>query len=173
MGNVESQDMRERFEECAFAQRFLRSIKKVGKGQFPFRSEGCPPKHEFCQRNPDDTYQDPTLDAMWSAWRQAYTEATNAASDHSGCHDLVCNGSRQHQRGEPGHSCSCYSRAERECEERQRLRDGIRRLLAIVDHEIRPPHEGPCTPESNCDGDCASWYHLCMDLEELRKLASE
>ena len=62
---------RSRFEERAFGQRFLRGVKKTDpNAQFGFTVD-CPPMDEFLRRHLDGDYIDPTLDAMWWAWRAA------------------------------------------------------------------------------------------------------
>jgi hypothetical protein len=41
---------------------------------------------------------------------RAEVERLKTQATHDQCHDLVCNGSRQHPRGVKGHSCSCRGR---------------------------------------------------------------
>lgn len=33
------------------------------------------------------------------------------------------------------------------------------------------PHQGPCTPESGCDGLCMEWSAACALIEKLREAA--
>jgi hypothetical protein len=62
---------RERFEERAFNQRFLMSIRKVGSGCMTFMSVDCPHMEDFVTRKEDGTYVDDTHNAMWWAWKTA------------------------------------------------------------------------------------------------------
>ena len=61
---------REQFEERAYSQRFIRSIEYVPGNPLGFRSD-CPNLAEFVKRDLKGDYIDPTLDAMWWAWRAA------------------------------------------------------------------------------------------------------
>ena len=58
------------------------------------------------------------------------------SQSHSQCHDVVCNGSRNHPRGTEGVSCSCGSRDSRNSEERNRLRGLLKRM--VEEWEARP-----------------------------------
>lgn len=62
---------RARFEERAFAQRFIMSVKKVEIGQFPYHIKDCPMKEDFISRDEKGFYLDPTLNAMWWAWQES------------------------------------------------------------------------------------------------------
>jgi hypothetical protein len=54
--------------------------------------------------------------------------AWTAQEPHADCHDLVCNGSRQHPRGAKGVCCSCRGREERTVNEYIAMRDLLRRI---------------------------------------------
>jgi len=44
---------------------------------------------------------------------------------HEHCHDVVCNGDRDHPVGAAGHGCSCVSRYERQLKEIERLQASL------------------------------------------------
>lgn len=67
----ESEDavLRKRFEDAAFNQRFISSIKKVGDGPFALQPVGCPPKDEFVKRGENGDYIEEGLNYAWWAWK--------------------------------------------------------------------------------------------------------
>jgi hypothetical protein len=71
MRGEQREEQRALFEERAFNQRFLMSIRKVGEGCMTFQAVGCPTKAEFVKRQADGSYEDQTLNAMWWAWCEA------------------------------------------------------------------------------------------------------
>jgi len=81
---TESNTEREAFEEKAFAQRYIKSIKRVSDSNITgLAPVGCPTKVEFVKRNEDGSYVDPTLDAMWWAWQAALrADQAREAIDH-------------------------------------------------------------------------------------------
>lgn len=68
---TDEQKQRDRFEERAFNQRFLMSIRKLGEGCMTLQAVECPTKADFVKRRDDGSYEDPTLNAMWWAWLEA------------------------------------------------------------------------------------------------------
>lgn len=77
------QGSREAFEEAAFAQRFLHSVKHVGHADLPLQSIGCPTKEEFIKRKPNGHYVDPTLNMLWWAWLKATNHAADLVVEYS------------------------------------------------------------------------------------------
>ncbi len=68
--NIES--TRDRFEDRAFAQRYIMSIRhRDSGGPLALVSADCPTKAEFLERKPDGQYVDDTLNAMWWSWCEA------------------------------------------------------------------------------------------------------
>lgn len=68
---------REKFEEAAFAQRFLSSVvknKNVPRprisGALDYVSEDCPMKVDFVAKNGDGTYKEESLNPAWWAWQK-------------------------------------------------------------------------------------------------------
>lgn len=59
---------RELFETVIFAERFIRGVKKVDNGQYPFRVD-CPTKAELFERRPNGHYTDKHISAMWFSWK--------------------------------------------------------------------------------------------------------
>lgn len=79
--NIET--TRARFEDMAFNQRYIMSIRKVSDNHpmgLNLQSVDCPTKVEFVKRRPDDeeSYVDQTLNIMWFSWKAAYTRLTMA-----------------------------------------------------------------------------------------------
>lgn len=64
---------------------------------------------------------------------------------HRDCHDLVCNGSREHPRGAVGVSCSCRGR-DTAYAELNALKAGAVRLEAPKTHEDDPSRVAPSVP---------------------------
>ena len=62
---------RARFEEKAFAQRFLNSVTRVNDGQFGLQPVGCPTKAEFVAKDADGNYLDNSLNFAWWGWNAA------------------------------------------------------------------------------------------------------
>ena len=62
---------RARFEEKAFAQRFLHSVQRVNEGQFGLQPVGCPTKAEFTARDDEGNYREESLNYAWWAWNAA------------------------------------------------------------------------------------------------------
>lgn len=61
---------REAFETKAFAQRYIKSIRRVAdSGPCALMPVDCPTKAEFVKRDAGGDYLDPTLGAMWWAWQ--------------------------------------------------------------------------------------------------------
>ena len=73
--NIET--TRDRFEERAFAQRYIKSIRRVGISDGAFAPVDCPSKADFIRRNQGGDYLDPTLAAMWWAWSESVTQLTS------------------------------------------------------------------------------------------------
>lgn len=65
--------MREAFEEKAFGEYFIKSIKKTNKSQFGF-SVDCEDKATFCARDEEGNYVREDVSAMWFGW-QMHDEA--------------------------------------------------------------------------------------------------
>ncbi len=60
---------RKLFEDRAFNQRFLMSIRRVrASGPCALVPVGCPTMVEFLARDEEGRYLDETLNAMWWAW---------------------------------------------------------------------------------------------------------
>lgn len=67
-----SKDMRTAFEEAAFLQYFLSTIRRTGDGgPFELVSQACKPKAEFIAKAENGDYLETTLNAAWWAWRAA------------------------------------------------------------------------------------------------------
>ena len=70
-------DEREQFEEAAFAQYFLSTIKRNNNvpqprisGALDFVSDTKLTQAEFGARNEDGSYKEPTLNPAWWAWQR-------------------------------------------------------------------------------------------------------
>lgn len=68
---IRKEQRRERFEEKAFAQRFLHSVQRVNDGQFGLQPVDCPTKEEFTARDAEGNYLEESLNYAWWGWNAA------------------------------------------------------------------------------------------------------